>query len=130
MSLICVLIIMIYVCIPFILIMFHFLISYPRVFSIGTHGLTTYNTNDSEKTNYWQWTDVFNLSPLSTTDHPNQFQLVHRKGKGNDSMRFESDHRSHILTLGLLQHGLFARSHSSESIDRATAEFRAVYKHR
>lgn len=104
--------------------------SYPRIFSVGTHGIATYNSNDAEKTNYWQWTEVYSLSPQSTSDHPHQYQLVHRKGKGTDSMRFETEHRANVLTLALLQHGAFARSHFAESIDRATAEFRGVMKFR
>lgn len=104
--------------------------SYPRIFSIGTHGIATYNSNDAEKTNYWQWTEVYNLSPLSTSDHPNQFQLVHRKGKGTDSMRFETEHRATVLSLALLQNGAFARSHFTDNIDRATAEFRGAMKYR
>jgi len=97
---------------------------------VGTHGITTYNPHDAEVTNYWQWTDVYNVTPLSTGDHPNQFQLVHRKGKGTDSMRFETDHRSDVLTYCLLQRGVFARSHQSENLDKATVEFKGLRKYK
>ena len=45
-------------------------------------------------------------------------------------MRFETEHRAHVLTLALQQRGAFARSHQSEQIDRATAAFKAPMKYR
>jgi len=90
---------------------------------VGTHGIATYNPSDSEKTNYWQWTEVFNLVPLPTPDHPHQFQLTHKKGKGSDTMRFESEHRDHILSLCLAQSSLFARGHGSDGVERSVLNF-------
>jgi DnaJ family protein C protein 13 len=45
-------------------------------------------------------------------------------------MRFESEHRSIILTLALAQRGAFARSHQSDQLQAATAEFRSPLKFR
>lgn len=45
-------------------------------------------------------------------------------------MRFESEHRSHILTHVLQQYSAFSKSHQSENMERAVVEFRNVRKYR
>ena len=86
---------------------------YRRVLTLSQDGFSTYNPNSMEVTNTWKIGDVVGLNPApSTAGGPPQtpgaaleFQLVFRKGKKTDSMRFSSEWRSTILTeaLRLLQ---------------------------
>ena len=37
---------------------------YKRVFSVGTHAITTYNPNTLEVTNQWPYGDICSISPV------------------------------------------------------------------
>lgn len=73
---------------------------YKRVFSIGTHGITTYNPDCLEVTNKWLYADVVTIASAkhsnSTANH--DFTLVMKKEKKVDSMKFSSEHKCLILT--------------------------------
>lgn len=73
---------------------------YKRVFSIGTHGITTYNPDRLEVTNKWLYADIVTIASSkhsnSATNH--DFTLVMKKEKKVDSMKFSSEHKCLILT--------------------------------
>lgn len=85
---------------------------YKRVFSIGTHGITTYNPDRLEVTNRWPYSDIINVTSAHIRSHSNvpshDFTLVMKKDKKNDSMKFSSEHKSLILTEALKYRHLFA----------------------
>ncbi|XP_065200940.1 dnaJ homolog subfamily C member 13 isoform X2 [Planococcus citri] len=80
---------------------------YSRIFSIGSHGITTYNCSTLEITNRWLYEDI-----VSVIAQPQQheFIITIKKGKDKkpDTMRFSSVHRSHILSDALKHRHLFA----------------------
>lgn len=80
---------------------------YSRIFSIGSHGITTYNCNTLEITNRWPYEDVISIRALQ---QPHEFTITMRKGKDKkqDTMRFSTVHRSHLLSDALRFRHLFA----------------------
>ncbi|CAH0713170.1 unnamed protein product, partial [Brenthis ino] len=83
---------------------------YKRVFSIGTHGITTYNPDRLEVTNKWQYSDVVTLASAKHSNSANNhdFTLVMKKDKKVDSMKFSSEHKCLILTEAFKYRHLFA----------------------
>ncbi|PZC83065.1 hypothetical protein B5X24_HaOG208538 [Helicoverpa armigera] len=73
---------------------------YKRVFSIGTHGITTYNPDRLEVTNKWLYADVVTIASAkhSNSAANHDFTLVMKKDKKVDSMKFSSEHKCLILT--------------------------------
>ena len=88
---------------------------YRRVLSLSPEGIATLNPSTMEATNSWKLSDIVTAQPQNTTgpsEGPEQtngksgsasnsnqeFQLIYRKGKKNDNMRFSSEWRSTILT--------------------------------
>lgn len=83
---------------------------YKRVFSVGTHGITTYNPDRLEVTNRWQYSDVINVM---TTKHSNtsanhDFTIIIKKDKKVETMKFSSEHKCLIITEALKYRHLFA----------------------
>ncbi|CAH0401433.1 unnamed protein product [Chilo suppressalis] len=86
---------------------------YKRVFSVGTHGITTYNPDRLEVTNKWLYSDVITVS---SSKHSNSvanhdFTLVMKKEKkvsNSNSMKFSSEHKCLILTEAFKYRHLFA----------------------
>ena len=82
---------------------------YRRVLTLSQDAFSTFNPGSMETTNTWKITDVVGLTPAPTSaGGPAQtpgaaleFQLVFRKGKKTDSMRFSSEWRSTIITEAL-----------------------------
>jgi DnaJ family protein C protein 13 len=82
---------------------------YRRVLTLSQDGFSTYNPSSMEVTNTWKIGDIVGLTPTpSSAGGPPQtpgaaleFQLVFRKGKKTDNMRFSSEWRSTILTEAL-----------------------------
>ncbi|CAG5029931.1 unnamed protein product [Parnassius apollo] len=83
---------------------------YKRVFSVGTHGITTYNPDRLEVTNKWLYADIIKVASAkhsnSTSNH--DFTLIMKKDKKMDSMRFSSEHKCLILTEAFKYRHLFA----------------------
>lgn len=73
---------------------------YKRVFSVGTHGITTYNPDRLEVTNKWLYSDVITVASAkhSNSAANHDFTLVMKKDKKVDSMKFSSEHKCLILT--------------------------------
>lgn len=85
---------------------------YKRVFSVGTHGITTYHPERFEVTNRWLYSDVINVtsskhSNTSSANHDFTLQFV-KKEKKADAMKFSSEHKCLILTEALKYRHLFA----------------------
>ncbi|GBP27281.1 DnaJ homolog subfamily C member 13 [Eumeta japonica] len=83
---------------------------YKRVFSVGTHGITTYNPDRLEVTNRWLYADVVTVAtPKQSNSNVNHdFVLVMKKEKKIDTMKFSSEHKCLILTEALKYRQLFA----------------------
>nr|XP_026495433.1 dnaJ homolog subfamily C member 13 isoform X2 [Vanessa tameamea] len=83
---------------------------YKRVFSIGTHGITTYNPDRLEVTNKWLYSDVVTIasSKHSNSVANHDFTLVMKKDKKIDSMKFSSEHKCLILTEAFKYRHLFS----------------------
>lgn len=83
---------------------------YKRVFSVGTHGITTYNPERLEVTNKWQYSDVITLTSAKHSNQPNNydFTLVMKKDKKNDTMKFSSEHKCLIITEAFKYRHMFA----------------------
>ncbi|KOB66522.1 putative DnaJ-like protein [Operophtera brumata] len=83
---------------------------YKRVFSVGTHGITTYNPDRLEVTNKWLYADVVTIASAkhsnSVANH--DFTLVMKKDKKVDSMKFSSEHKCLILTEAFKYRHLFS----------------------
>ncbi|EGG18717.1 DnaJ like protein [Cavenderia fasciculata] len=69
-----------------------------RFMSIDPINLTTYDTSSWENTNQWAWeTGIADVSP--SDKQSNQVVITTKKdGKKKDTLNFESDHRSELLT--------------------------------
>ncbi|CAF3421421.1 unnamed protein product [Rotaria sp. Silwood1] len=94
---------------------------YKRIFSIGTHGISTYEPSTLGLTNAWSYDQVVSLTlskSSNTSDKSQQsisnsspiaeFILTFRtKSKKNDTMRFSSEYRSDIITDALRFQTLF-----------------------
>jgi DnaJ family protein C protein 13 len=91
---------------------------YKRIFSIGTHGISTYEPSTLGLTNAWPYDQVVSLTLTKSSDKSQQavansspiaeFILTFRtKSKKADTMRFSSEYRSEILTDSLRFQALF-----------------------
>lgn len=72
---------------------------YNRIFCIGSHGIRTLNPNTLETTNSWPYSEVISVMPSAKA--VNEFMLVTKKGKKQDTMRFSTDHCIDLLTEAL-----------------------------
>ncbi|CAG9133962.1 unnamed protein product [Plutella xylostella] len=83
---------------------------YKRVFSVGTHGITTYNPDRLEVTNRWLYSDVITVASAKHSNSAlnHDFTLVMKKDKKVDSMKFSSEHKCLILTEAFKYRHLFA----------------------
>ncbi|XP_062841489.1 dnaJ homolog subfamily C member 13-like isoform X2 [Trichomycterus rosablanca] len=75
---------------------------YKRVFSVGTHGITTYNPTTLEVTNQWPYGDICGISPVGK-GQGTEFNLTFRKGSGkkSETLKFSTEHRTELLTEAL-----------------------------
>ncbi|CAD5210525.1 unnamed protein product [Bursaphelenchus xylophilus] len=79
---------------------------YRRIFSVGTHAVTTYNPDKLEITNQWMYNEFISIrpgqrSPSSDSRGDEFIILVRKKGK-SDNMRFSSEFTEEILAQTLL----------------------------
>lgn len=86
---------------------------YKRVFSVGTHGITTYNPSTMEVTNQWPYEEFISIAPNTKQPQTNEFLITMRKGKKTDTMRFSTDHRVDLLTEALRFRNKFAEKNMS-----------------
>ncbi|XP_026104621.1 dnaJ homolog subfamily C member 13-like isoform X4 [Carassius auratus] len=75
---------------------------YKRVFSVGTHGITTYNPTTLEVTNQWPYGDICGIAPVGK-GQGTEFSLTFRKGSGkkSETLKFSTEHRTELLTEAL-----------------------------
>ncbi|KAK1885536.1 DnaJ like subfamily C member 13 [Dissostichus eleginoides] len=75
---------------------------YKRVFSVGTHGITTYNPATLEVTNQWPYGDICGIGPVGK-GQGTEFNLTFRKGSGkkSETLKFSTEHRTELLTEAL-----------------------------
>ncbi|XP_030062368.1 dnaJ homolog subfamily C member 13 isoform X1 [Microcaecilia unicolor] len=75
---------------------------YKRIFSVGTHAITTYNPNTLEITNQWPYGDICSISPVGKGQGM-EFNLTFRKGSGkkSETLKFSTEHRTELLTEAL-----------------------------
>jgi DnaJ homolog subfamily C member 13 len=91
---------------------------YKRIFSIGTHGISTYEPSTLGLTNAWPYEQVVSLTLSKSSDKSQatpasllvaEFILTFRvKAKKTDTMRFSSEYRAEILTDALRFQALFS----------------------
>ncbi|KAK7507621.1 hypothetical protein BaRGS_00001556 [Batillaria attramentaria] len=87
---------------------------YKRIFSIGTHGITTYNPANMEVTNQWPYSEFVGIVPNVKAPANNEFIITMKKGgKKTESMRFSTDHRADLLTEALKFRNYFADQNST-----------------
>uniref|UniRef100_A0AAZ3S408 J domain-containing protein n=1 Tax=Oncorhynchus tshawytscha TaxID=74940 RepID=A0AAZ3S408_ONCTS len=77
---------------------------YKRVFSVGTHGITTYNPTTLEVTNQWPYGDICGITPVGK-GQGTEFNLTFRKGSGkkSETLKFSTEHRTELLTEALVR---------------------------
>ncbi|XP_076446613.1 dnaJ homolog subfamily C member 13-like isoform X1 [Babylonia areolata] len=82
---------------------------YKRIFSVGTHGITTYNPASMEITNQWPYNEFVSIVPNVRAPANNEFSITMKKGgKKTDTMKFSTDHRADLLTEALKFRNYFA----------------------
>lgn len=65
-------------------------------------GITTYNPSTLEVTNKWEYPDFINVQPINRNQlGSHEFTITVRKERKNETMKFSSEHRSHLLTEAL-----------------------------
>lgn len=69
---------------------------YKRIFSIGTHGITTYNPNSLEVTNRYSYNQIISIQV--DPQNAGGFVLSVRDKNKLDKFKFSSDFRSNLLT--------------------------------
>lgn len=84
-----------------------FICRYSRIFSIGSHGITTYNCTTLEVTNRWLYEDVISIRALQQV---HEFSITIKKGKDKkpETMRFSTVHRLNLLSDALKFRNSFA----------------------
>lgn len=74
-------------------------------------GITTYNPGTLEVTNRWEYSDFINVQPINRSQlGSHEFTITVRKERKNDTMKFSSEHRSHLLTEALKYRNQFEKS--------------------
>lgn len=74
-------------------------------------GITTYNPGTLEVTNRWEYSDFINVQPINKSQLGSyEFIITVRKERKNDTMKFSSEHRSHLLTEALKYRNQFEKS--------------------
>ncbi|ESP01914.1 hypothetical protein LOTGIDRAFT_238096, partial [Lottia gigantea] len=96
---------------------------YKRIFSVGTHGITTYNPQSMEVTNQWPYNEFISIVPNVKAPSNSEFIITMRKGKKTDTMKFSTDHRADLLTEALRFRSKFAE------INRSSKRFNAYKLH-
>lgn len=85
-------------------------IRYKRIFSIGSMGITTYNPSTLDVTNKWEYSDFINVQPATKSQLSSyEFTITVRKERKNDTMKFSSEHRPHLLTEALKYRNQFEK---------------------
>uniref|UniRef100_A0A8C1MFW6 DnaJ heat shock protein family (Hsp40) member C13 n=1 Tax=Cyprinus carpio TaxID=7962 RepID=A0A8C1MFW6_CYPCA len=81
---------------------------YKRVFSVGTHGITTYNPSTLEVTNQWPYGDICGIAPVGK-GQGTEFSLTFRKGSGkkSETLKFSTEHRTELLTEALVRNSRY-----------------------
>jgi len=65
-------------------------------------GITTYNPGTLEVTNKWEYSDFINVQPINKNQlGSHEFTITVRKERKNETMKFSSEHRPHLLTEAL-----------------------------
>lgn len=90
---------------------------YKRIFSIGSHGISTYEPSTLGITNTWTYDQVISFTLTKSSEKSQQststpspiaeFIFTHRKAKKTDTMRFSGEYRADILTDALRFQTLF-----------------------
>ncbi|KAK6166630.1 hypothetical protein SNE40_023278 [Patella caerulea] len=96
---------------------------YKRIFSVGTHGITTYNPQSMEITNQWPYNEFISIVPTVKAPSNSEFVITMRKGKKTDNMKFSTDHRADLLTEALRFRNKFAE------VNTTTKRFNAYKLH-
>ncbi|XP_023317683.1 dnaJ homolog subfamily C member 13 isoform X2 [Trichogramma pretiosum] len=90
---------------------------YKRIFSIGSMGITTYNPNTLEVTNKWEYSDFVSVQPNNKNQVGSyEFSISMRKERKVETMKFSSEHRSHLLTEALKYLNSFAEKPRETSV--------------
>lgn len=73
-------------------------------------GITTYNPGTLEVTNKWEYADFINVQPINKSQlGSHEFTITVRKERKNDTMKFSSEHRPHLLTEALKYRNQFEK---------------------
>lgn len=65
-------------------------------------GITTYNPGTLEVTNKWEYSDFISVQPINRNQLGSpEFTITVRKERKNETMKFSSEHRPHLLTEAL-----------------------------
>lgn len=65
-------------------------------------GITTYNPGTLEVTNKWEYSDFISVQPINRNHvGSHEFTITVRKERKNETMKFSSEHRPHLLTEAL-----------------------------
>ncbi|CAD5207181.1 unnamed protein product [Bursaphelenchus okinawaensis] len=79
--------------------------TYRRIFSVGTHAVTTYNPEKLEITNQWKYDEFVSIRPAqrspSSDARGDEFIILVRKKGKTDNMRFSSEFTEEILAQSL-----------------------------
>ncbi|XP_036374961.1 dnaJ homolog subfamily C member 13-like [Megalops cyprinoides] len=96
---------------------------YKRVFSVGTHAITTYNPTTLEVTNQWPYGDICGITPVGKSQGT-EFTITFRKSSSrkSETLKFSTEHRAELLTEAL-------RFQTDFSEDRLTCRRYNCYKH-
>ncbi|XP_071508513.1 dnaJ homolog subfamily C member 13-like [Diadema antillarum] len=87
---------------------------YKRIFSVGSHGITTYNPSTMEVTNQWPYKEFFGIAPNTKAQLNNEFIISIKKGgKKQETMRFSTEHRPDVITEALKHRAKFGGGKSS-----------------
>ena len=106
---------------------------YKRIFSVGTHGISTYEPGTLGLTNAWPYDQVVSLTlsghPEKSQSNTNatssimaEFTLTFRtKSKKSDTMRFSTEYRSDLLTDAARFQTLFYQSQAQNKVKTYSA---------
>jgi len=93
---------------------------YKRIFSVGTHGITTYNPNSLEITNRYSYNQIISIQV--DPQNAGGFVLSVRDKNKLDKFKFSTDFRSNLLTDALKFRHQFS--------ERGQEEIYVCYKNR
>ncbi|OAF70112.1 DnaJ subfamily C member 13 [Intoshia linei] len=93
---------------------------YSRIVNISEEGLTSYQPTTFETTNIWPFSEIAGVEISKTT---NEFNLIIKKARKTESLKFASEYRDEFLALLLTHSGQFCSDVEKTELRYSASKF-------